>query len=97
MLAPFAVDQAAANPACIAGVRVSLPNRKARCGGFMRRSSGDVSVDADPTAGGQGVQCGGLRRTRVHFVPLAGAALGFGCTPESVRIEAPFDGGQPCQ
>ena len=38
----------------------------------------DADVDADPTAGGQGVQCGGLRLTRVRGGPLAGEALGFG-------------------
>ena len=38
----------------------------------------DAGVDAHPTAGGQGVQCGGLRLTRVRGVPFAGEALGFG-------------------
>jgi hypothetical protein len=31
-----------------------------------------------PTGGGQGVQCGHLRFTRVRGVPGAGEALGFG-------------------
>ena len=38
----------------------------------------DVGVDADPTAGGQGVQGLGLRLTRVCGVPLAGEALDVG-------------------
>ena len=42
----------------------------------------DAGVDADPTAGWQKVQCGGLRRTRVRGVPLACEAL---CFSESVR------------
>ena len=33
----------------------------------------DAGVDADPTAGWQGVQCGELRLTRVRGVPLAGS------------------------
>jgi hypothetical protein len=36
-----------------------------------------TGVDAYPTAGWQGVQCGGLRLTRVRFVPFASEALGF--------------------
>ena len=38
----------------------------------------DAGVDPNPTAGWQGVQSGGLRRTRVRGVPLAGEALGVG-------------------
>ena len=38
----------------------------------------NVTADANPTAGVQGVQCESLRLTRVRGVPLASEALGFG-------------------
>ena len=38
----------------------------------------NAGVDADPTAGGQGVQSWGLSLARVRGVPLAGEALRFG-------------------
>jgi len=37
----------------------------------------DAGADAHPTAGGQGVQCVGLRLTRGRGLPLEGEALGF--------------------
>ena len=51
-------------------------------------------MKADSTAGGQGVQCEGLRLTRVRGVPFAGEALGFGNLPGShlgCSFVAPLD------
>ena len=47
-------------------------------GEILHRLSADdyVGVDLNPTAGRQGVQCGGLRLLRVRGVPVAGEAQG---------------------
>ena len=42
-------------------------------------------VDADPTAGWQGVQCGGLRLMRVRGVPFAGEAFGLAICSGVIR------------
>ena len=49
----------------------------------------DADVDADPTAGGQGIQCGGLRLTPVRGVPLAGAAQGVAAPQIKPRFNLP--------
>ena len=41
--------------------------------GLSSTDHDDAGVDADPTAGGQKVQCGGLRLTRVRGGPRADA------------------------